>query len=75
MAKKQAPRNEPERENADVGMEGAAEEDSGVIRRQAGIERGDEISIGGSPPSGAGGTIGSPAPNQDDVKEIEEGEG
>lgn len=74
MAKKQAPRKEPEREEEGAaGLEGA--EDAGVIRPEQGVEGGDEISIGGSPPSGAGGTIGSPAPNQDDVREIEEGEG
>lgn len=50
-----------------TGLEGAAEEDTGIIRDEE-VEGGEELSIGGSPPSAAGGTRGSPAPTRDDVR-------
>ena len=58
---------EIEQEQQDVGLEGAAEEDSGILRH-AEVEGGDEIAID-LPPSGAGGIRGSPAPNRDDIEE------
>jgi hypothetical protein len=54
-------------EEREQGLEGAAEEDAGVFRREEGVEGGDELSIGGGPPSAAGGTRGSPAPTHEDL--------
>jgi len=51
-----------------AGLEGAAEEDAGFLRH-AEVERGDEVSIAGSPPSAAGGEVGSPVPTRDDIEE------
>ncbi len=54
-----------------TGLEGAAEEDSGVIRH-ADVEGGEEIAIDVGPPSFAGGVRGSPVPNRADIREGED---
>jgi hypothetical protein len=47
-------------------LEGAAEEEAGILHDEP-VEGGDELSIGGGPPSGAGGTRGTPLPTHDDL--------
>lgn len=54
-----------EQQTEETGLEGATE-DAGIIRKEP-VEGGEELSIGGSPPSAAGGTRGSPAPTRDDL--------
>jgi hypothetical protein len=56
-----------EQEREHPGLEGAAEEDAGVMRH-AEVEGGDELSIAGSPPSAAGGTCHTAAPTRDDIE-------
>lgn len=64
-----AQRKEPETEETEkeVGLEGAAEEESGFLHSED-VEGGDELSIGGGPPSAAGGEVHSPLPNRDDIQ-------
>jgi hypothetical protein len=58
-------KDRPEQEQ--IALESAAQEQSGIIREED-VEGGDELSIGGSPPSGAGGSRHSRAPTRDDVQ-------
>ena len=50
----------------DTALEGAADEDAGVIRR-ADVEGGEDISID-APPSPAGGIRNSPIPSHEDLR-------
>lgn len=59
------------REPASTGLEGAADEDAGVIRH-ADVEGGEDISIDAGPPSFAGGVRGSPVPNRSAIREGED---
>ncbi len=63
-------RKDPEEGPVDTGLEGvcADEKHAGVIREED-VEGGEELSIGGGPPSAAGGTRHSPAPTREDVRE------
>ncbi len=63
-------RRDPEEASVDTGLEGvcADEKHAGIIREEE-VEGGEELSIGGGPPSGAGGTRDSPAPTREDLRE------
>ena len=63
-----AKRDDKKREVQSTGLEGASEGQAGIIRDEE-VERGEEVSIGGSPPSAAGGTRGSPAPTREDLRD------
>lgn len=56
-----------ERKAASEGLEGAAREDSGILREEE-VEGADELSIGGGPPSAAGGQPNPRLPTRDDFK-------
>lgn len=56
-----------ERRAASDGLEGAAGNEGGLFHEEE-VEGGDELSLGGGPPSAAGGVRHSPLPNRDDVK-------
>lgn len=58
-------------EERSTGLEGAAEEGAGVVRPQP-VEGGEELSIGGGPPKGAGGEKHPTAPTQHDLRDPEE---
>lgn len=74
MANPRGDRKELERrdqeEPAEVGLEGAAEKNSGVLR-DAEVEGGEELSIGGGPPEAAGGEVHSSLPTHKDVHDLE----
>ena len=74
MANPRSDRKELERRDqekpAEVGLEGAAELNSGVLR-DADVEGGEELSIGGGPPEAAGGEPRSPVPTHKDVHDLE----
>ncbi len=51
------------------GLEGAADDQAGIIRESEAVEGGEDLSIGGGPPSAAGGTRKSPAPTREDLRD------
>ncbi|MBX5484202.1 MAG: hypothetical protein IRZ16_20440 [Myxococcaceae bacterium] len=55
---------------AATGLEAALEGEVGFLR-DAPVEGGDELSIGGGPPSAAGGEPRSPVPTRDDIRDLE----
>lgn len=61
-------RAEDQEGEQEVGFEGAAQEDAGLLRHEP-VEGGDELSIGGGPPSAAGGERNSRLPTRDDFQE------